>query len=107
MLNEPSLERLKRIPPLYATEQIPIKEKTVHLHFFINESDWYAVEFDGEDVFFGYAVLNNDLDCAEWGYFSYDELKSLNVVGLEIQCESEESWGEKKVGDIVKIKSWD
>lgn len=37
------------------------------MHFFIGGSDWYVVEFDGDDTFLGYVVLNGDLECAEWG----------------------------------------
>ena len=76
MWNVPSQDRLNRIPRLYETEQIPLAEKMIHLHFFIGGCDWYIAEFDGEDIFFGYAILNDDLECAGWGYVSFDGLKS-------------------------------
>ena len=40
MWNEPNEERLAAIPPLYESESIPLKEKTIHLHFFIGGCDW-------------------------------------------------------------------
>lgn len=105
MWNVPTKERLDRIPRLYATEHIPLEEKQVHLHFFLGGCDWYIVEFDGDDLFFGYAILNNDLDCAEWGYVSFDELKSLTVGSMEVDCELEDYWGRKTVREIDRIRT--
>jgi hypothetical protein len=68
MWNEPTKERLATIPRLYETENIPIKDKPIYLHFFIGGCDWYIAEFDGDDIFFGFAILNNDYEMAEWGY---------------------------------------
>jgi hypothetical protein len=77
MWNEPNEERLAAIPPLYESESIPLKEKTIHLHFFIGGCDWYIAEYDDDDLFFEYAILN-DMQNAEWGYVSFSELKSIN-----------------------------
>jgi len=107
MWNIPSKERLDRIPRLYSTESIPLKDKVIALHFFLGGSDWYIVEYDGDDLFFGYAILNGDHNCAEWGYISFNELKSLKLGFLEIDCELEDYWGDKKVSDIPQIKVWD
>lgn len=79
MWNEPSKEILSKIPRLYETEGIKLKEKLIYLHFFIGGCDWYIAEYDGEDMFFGFVVLNNDLANAEWGYVSFSELKSISV----------------------------
>ena len=35
MWNEPSKERLAKIPRLYETERIPLKDKLIHLHFLL------------------------------------------------------------------------
>ena len=51
MWNTPSAERLAKLPRLYETEQVGLKDKLVQLHFFIGGSDWYAIEFDGQDTF--------------------------------------------------------
>lgn len=53
MWNTPSAERLAKLPRLYETEQVGLKDKLIYLHFFIGGSDWYAVEFDGQDTFWG------------------------------------------------------
>jgi hypothetical protein len=105
MWNVPSKERLSKIPKLYETEHIALKEKLIYLHFFIGGCDWYIAEYDGEDLFWGFAVLNEDLQNAEWGYISFGELKSVKVNGwLEIDCETEEVWQTREASEIEKIR---
>ena len=53
MWNTPSQERLKKIPKLYETENILLKDKLIYLHFFIVGCDWYIAEYDGDDAFRG------------------------------------------------------
>ena len=38
---------------------------------FTGGCDWYITEFDGDDLFFGFAILNSDYEMAEWGYISF------------------------------------
>jgi hypothetical protein len=104
MRNTPTKTRLDKIPKLYATENIPLKEKEVHLHFFFGGCDWYVVEYDGKDLFFGYAILHNDFMNAEWGYMSFSELKELSIRGMEIDCELEKYFPIIKAGFIAKIQ---
>ncbi len=63
-------------------------------------SDWYVAEFDGDDTFLGYVILNGDYQCAEWGYFSFSELKEVKVGLVEVDCELEECWEIKQFSDI-------
>ena len=85
MWNKPTREDFKAIPLLYSTENTPLKEKVIYEHFFIGGSDWYAAEYEPEkQLFFGFVILNNDLEMAEWGYFSFEELIDLKVSFLEI-----------------------
>lgn len=54
----------------------------VYLHYFYGDSHWYIIEKDSEKEqlqMFGYAVLNGDLENAELGYISFDELNENNV----------------------------
>jgi len=106
MWNEPSEERLARISRLYETESTPIKNKLIHLHFFFGDCDWYIVEYDGTDLFFGYVILNGDIQNAEWGYISFSDLKAICIKGLEIDCEPETLWPPTPVCQIPKIKVW-
>jgi len=104
MWNIPSKERLAKIPRLYETEKIPLKDKLICLHFFIGGCDWYAIEFDGEDLFWGFAHLGDD-QCAEWGYISFRELKEIKMDGwLEIDCEIDDVWKVCKASEIEKIR---
>lgn len=85
MWNKPSSEDLAKIPAFYSSEETPLKEKMIHLHFFIGGCDWYAAEYSSEErCFFGFAILNGDLQNAEWGYFSLRELSELKIDFLEI-----------------------
>lgn len=85
MWNKPSSEELAKIPAFYSSEEVPLKEKMIHMHFFIGGCDWYAAEYSSEErCFFGFAILNNDYEMAEWGYFSLQELSELKVEFIEI-----------------------
>lgn len=81
MWNVPSKERLEKIPKLYQTEHISLEDKLIQLHFFIGGCDWYVAEYDGDDLFWGYAILNDDHQNAEWGYISFGELKEIKIKG--------------------------
>ena len=110
MWNTPSAERLAKLPRLYETEQVGLKDKLVQLHFFIGGSDWYAIEFDGQDTFWGFAILNGDNLNAEWGYISLTELQQIRVGGwVEVDCELEEHWevrSASRVGKINQANGW-
>ena len=85
MLNPPPQEVLNQLPRLYANEktQTSISDIILHLHFFVAACDWWIAEYDGDDIFWGFVNLGDDL-CAEWGYVSYDELKSVGQSGLSV-----------------------
>ena len=72
----------RKLPPLRATSQQ--KDPMVICKFFFPDFHWtwYAIEFDGEDTFFGFV----DGDFPELGYFSLSELKSnRGRLGLPIE----------------------
>jgi len=90
---------------LNETEHIKLKNKLIYLHFFLGGCDWYVAEFDGKDLFFGFAILNCDHINSEWGYFSFSELKALKVNGwCEVDCQTE--WSIKKAPKIENIKCY-
>ena len=66
---------LKKCPKIGKTEKK--KEHPVIFHYRLRETHIYICEFDGEDLFFGYTVLNGDLENSEWGYSSLSEIKSI------------------------------
>jgi hypothetical protein len=74
----------KRLPPLYATEETPLEEKMAQVKFFTPDSSWtwYAVEFDGEDIFWGWVQGFEE----EFGTFSLTELQSVRgKLGLPVE----------------------
>ena len=112
MWNEPSKKRLNQMPSLYETQDVPLQQKEVWLHFFVGGCDWWAVEFDheGGDLFFGFVVLNNSYQDSEWGNFSLSEMRSIKISGfLEIDCELPEYWEVRPasmVNDICLAQGW-
>jgi len=103
MWNEPTEEDLKALPKLYSTDGVPLPETMIHMHFFLGGNDWYVAEFNPEDeTFFGYAILNDDYQNAEWGYVSLDELKSVRTTnGMEVDRDCH--WKPTKASKIEKI----
>ncbi|WP_197996158.1 hypothetical protein [Gimesia panareensis] len=78
------------------------KDKIIYEHFFIGSCDWYAAEFGlGDRLFFGYAILNDDFQNSEWGYFDLESLESINIGGLEVDRDL--YWKPKKASEIEKI----
>ncbi len=81
LLNE---DIIKDIPKLYETEPIELPNKIAHVRFFSiwNDWAWYLVEFDGNDLCFGYVEGHEN----EFGYFRLSELESIKgPFGLGIQ----------------------
>jgi hypothetical protein len=106
MWNIPDDQRLNKIPRLYETEHTPLADKLIHLHCFFGSCEWYIAEYDGKDLFFGFAILNGDHQNSEWGYISFSELKELNIQGIEVDCELEEYWKVRKASEIPEIKTY-
>ena len=106
MWNEPSKEQLAELPGLYETETVPLAKKKMALHFFLAGCDWWICEFDGEDLFFGYAILNGDNEMGEWGYISFRELKELRIPpGIEVDRDLH--WRPKPAGEIPGVKTYE
>jgi hypothetical protein len=82
MFNTPTEAQLASIPGLYQTDHISTQDKIIHAHFHIVQSHWFIAEFDQVDTMFGFCILNGDLEMAEWGYVSLEELKDINILGL-------------------------
>ena len=107
MWNKPNKNQLDKIPVLYSTENIALEDKEIHMHFFMGGSDWYVAEcgnshnMDGkivDNIFFGYVILNNDLQNAEWGYVSLSELINIKVGFVEVDRDIH--WKVKKFKNI-------
>lgn len=66
-----------KLPPLYGTEHAPDVMAQVKYFTPWTNWTWYGVEFDGEDLFFGYVEGFEK----EWGYFSLSELEAIRGPG--------------------------
>lgn len=101
MWNEPTQAQLDAIPRQYETEGIALTDKPIYLHFFIGQCNWYIAEFDGDDTFFGFAILNDDYEMAEWGYISFSELKELRVSWVHVDHDT--YWHVRRACDVEDI----
>lgn len=108
MWNKPNDEELNNLPVFHSTENISLEEKVIHMHFFIGGCDWYVVEYSPEEqLFFGFAILNNDYEMAEWGYFSLQELAGLKISFVEVDRDLHFSPVKARdVEDIRKAQGW-
>lgn len=86
------------LPPLYNSEKHPEMEAIAQVKFFSPYSQWtwYAIEFDGEDTFFG---LVDGFEM-EYGYFSYSELETVTVFGGVPAVERDCHWSPRPVKEI-------
>ena len=72
----------QQLPPLYSTENDPDPLLICKFFFPTFHWTWYAIEFDGEDLFYGFV----DGDFPVLGYFTLSELKSAqDKFGLGIE----------------------
>ena len=106
---KPTEKQLERLPKLYETENISLKDKIIHMHFFVGNCDWYACEYDPQNKnFFGFAILNGDYQMAEWGYFNFKELCELRTSHF-LEVERDKYWKPKpayKIEKICKAQNW-
>ena len=92
-------ELRKKLPALYSNEEV--KDPMVIAKFFALGSGWtwFAMEFDGEDQFFG---MVHGFE-KELGYFSLKELQSLKLSmgGIEIPAvERDINWTPRRLSEL-------
>ncbi len=78
-------EMLKRVPELYAQEDVSLADKQVHAAYIIpfrGNWTWYMTEYDRESGDAFGLVLGIE---PEWGYFNLEELKELNAQRLILE----------------------
>jgi hypothetical protein len=102
MWNTPTEEELLALPKIYETENTKTANKKIFIHFFMGGCDWYIAEYDKENkLFFGFSILNNDYQNAEWGYISFQELKELKHSFIEVDRDL--FWGVKTASEVKQI----
>ena len=103
MWNKPTKKQLQQIPKLYATEGTPLQDKLIYLHFFIGDCDWYIAEYDGQHIFWGFAILNQDFINAEWGYIPFDQLQQIKIAGGLFEVDCDKYWKIRPAKKVDKI----
>jgi hypothetical protein len=92
---------VENMPQIYETDGLKGRHP-LSLHYFLGGCDWYITEWDRDDTFFGYAILNNDVELSEWGYLSRSEILGIEaalhkqgsvfkaiVLNLDLHCYDE------------------
>ena len=97
----------KMIPALYATDGVPLENKTVVAKFFdpSGRSTWYVFEGsrEGADIqFFGFVKSALGPDCDEMGYFSLRELQSLRG-RLGLRMERDAYFQPTRFADLAEV----
>ena len=81
------LHQISNTPHLYAQDGKGMTA-IVHLHYFYGGHDWFVTERNPEDnMAFGYAVLNGDLEMSELGYIDINALHKTGKVELDFHFE--------------------
>jgi len=101
MFNKPSLKQLSSIPKIGKQDGEHTSETIIHAHIFGGSTDIYISEYDGADLLFGFTILNGDIDNAEWGYSSFQELCNVKLGYFELEWDIH--WTPTKVKDIPNI----
>lgn len=89
----------RKLPKLYATEEVPTEEKKVIIKFFTPFSNWtwYGVEYDPQTrTFFGLVIGHE----REWGYFSLEEFEQINRQSPIPKIERDLYFSPTKVKDL-------
>jgi hypothetical protein len=74
------------VPKLYETDGKD--EPEITLHYFFGAVDFYVLEFDGDDTFFGYLFTNGKYGKSEIGYQSRTGLfKAFPLLNLDYYFE--------------------
>jgi hypothetical protein len=84
--------QLEKCPKLGETDSMNrtlVREHPAIFHYFHGGTDIYICEFDGEDVMFGYTILNGDIPNSEWGYTSLSEITSIPVMNIDYYFEEQ------------------
>lgn len=91
----------KKLPPLYATEKVPLEQKKLIVKYFTPFSNWtwYGVEYDPKEKrFFGLVVNGHG---HEWGYFTLTEFEEINNSAKPPRIERDLYFSTTSVGDIL------
>jgi hypothetical protein len=96
-------ENMAEIPALYSTEEVALRDKIIHLHYFIGDCHWYIAELDpATGLAFGYAILHSDFQDSEWGYSNLFEMETLRLSlgDFDSVIERDLDWTQRKFSEV-------
>lgn len=92
--------QLSAAPDLYATDGVPLEDKTVHERYFLGESSWLIFETDKETgEAFGFVILNGDGQNAEMGYIDIMALEGVETPN-GVVIDRDLDWEPKPFGHV-------
>lgn len=88
-----------KLPPLYSQQRV--RDPILQCKFFCpwGGQSWYPIEFDGEDLFFGWTD-GPGVD-AELGYSSLSEMEAVRGPG-GLKIERDKFWEPKSLSEVRK-----
>lgn len=95
---------LSTIPRFFETDDLGInkREKIIHLHFYNDATNWYIIESNGNDTFYGIVISDQYQNKSEWRDISIHELEMYDQNLAAIKCDPD--WVPMKAQDIDIIK---
>jgi len=90
---------VKKFPAISETSEKKSEDVEIIAKFFnpMGSWTWYATEYDGDDLFFGYV----DGNFPELGYFSLKELQSIRLP-LGMGIERDKYFPKTKLSEVMK-----
>jgi Protein of unknown function (DUF2958) len=91
----PPEDERRCIPGERESEDTPLDEKVIHIHYFCAAGDWWIAELwpeDGQWMAFGYAQFAAMPEMAEWGLIPLDELEQVRTMAGLIIVERDLYW---------------
>lgn len=90
-------ESINKMPKTYEAENIKVKDKVAHLHYFVGGFDWYIIEKDMlPEQRQAFGVVKNG-DTVEFGYIDITELQSISLVEFDFY------WEPKPLSEISSL----
>jgi len=65
------------------------KERHAVFHYFFSSTNIFICEYDQNDLMYGYAVLNGDLENSKWFFFSLSELTKTRQYNIDYQFQEQ------------------
>ena len=76
ILTDSKPDELDKMPRPHEARDKSAADRFIHLHFSWGDIEYYAVEYDGEDTFYGYVDYHDPINEPEWNSFHFQNSKT-------------------------------